>query len=213
MALLGTITADTDIATIEYPNLQVLTTNYTVPGNSSLVYVNSLTLSNNVAFTIPSTSVIEVLSGGVIPAPTETTVKVSSNWTTTSAVLTNIDGLTFPAAVNSLYEVDVLLRCQSSETNGIRFALACSASGALGSVMFLSTVANPGTSLTHEMAILGVSNAISKITTANTDTLMWIKAFVVTVGNTGNITMQVLKVTGGTATIYTGSRMTVTKLN
>ncbi len=43
------------------PNLQVLTEDYTVPANKSLVFVNSLTLSNNSSLTIPSTGQVEIL--------------------------------------------------------------------------------------------------------------------------------------------------------
>ncbi len=55
------ITGTDAVAADLNPNLQVLTEDYTLPANKSLVFVKSLTLSNNSAITIPSTSRVEVL--------------------------------------------------------------------------------------------------------------------------------------------------------
>jgi len=47
---------------------------------------------------------------------------------------------------------------------------------------------------------------------ANTNCFCWIKGVVITGANAGNITIQALKSVTGTATVYIGSRMTVTLL-
>ncbi len=59
------ITGTDAVAADLNPNLQVLTEDYTVPANKSLVFVNSLTLSNNSALTIPSTGQVEILGQSI----------------------------------------------------------------------------------------------------------------------------------------------------
>lgn len=140
-----------------------------------------------------------------------TTSKVTgSDFTTSSLTLVDITGLTFSAAASKLYEVDVLLRMQVTTTAGGQFGMQYSAAGATGHFMY-----NGGQSATAQISqcqILGSVNAGAFGLVANTDIVIRIKGFVVTGANTGNITVQGLKVTSGTLTVYKGSRMTVTLL-
>ncbi len=43
-----------------FPDVRVMTSNYTMPANTSITFVNSLTLSANVSFTMPDTSIIMI---------------------------------------------------------------------------------------------------------------------------------------------------------
>ena len=135
-----------------------------------------------------------------------TTYKVSgSNFTSTSTSLTNITGLSHAAAINTLYEVDCVLKVQSTDTNMMKFALACSAAGSTGYFSIVADIASMAGN------ILGSAGA-NVVSVATSDRMIYIKGIVTTVGSTGNITVQVLKNTSGTATVYIGSRMTVTVL-
>ncbi len=145
---------------------------------------------------------------------TGTTSKVSgSDFTTMSTSLVDITGLTFAASANKLYEINVLLRCQSSTTDGIDVGIDYSDTGATlavtGLANFDASVGNyqTGSILTFNT---GMFNAFGLV--SNTDVSTWIKGVVTTGANAGNITVQVLKLVAGTATVYIGSRMTVTLL-
>lgn len=131
-----------------------------------------------------------------------------SNFTTTSTSLVNITGLTFAASANALYEVDVLLRVQSSATGGIANAITFSGTATGQFLLFASSAV--ATAVSYSNAIGTQTNVL--IGQNATDATVWIKAVVVTT-TTGNITVQVAKGTSGTATVYVGSRMIVTTLN
>ena len=135
-----------------------------------------------------------------------------SNFTTTSTSLVDITGLTFAAAASKLYEVDICLKAQKSDTAGMRCGVAYSAAGATGEVMVLGSVGTVGSSLGYSTNAVNTEVGFNLITVTNTDGIIWIKAVVTTGVNTGNITAQVRSVTSGTSTIYIGSRMTVTLL-
>ncbi len=140
-----------------------------------------------------------------------TTVKVSgSNFTTTSASLVDVTGLSITPASSSLYEVDVLLRVQSTTTDGMNIGMAQSGTGGTLSVVFMSQT-------TTGNGAFGVTSAFTTghaaASTANTDSFVILKGVLVTAGSPGNITVQVSKTTTGTATVYIGSRLTMTKLS
>jgi hypothetical protein len=133
-----------------------------------------------------------------------------SDFTTSSATLVDITGLTFAAAANTLYEVDAMLRVQNSTGNGLHFTVDYSAAGATGFFNTLGGVANG--------VFAGGANSLGTATTSNfassasTDFSVWIKGIVVTGANTGNITIKIEQSISGTATVYIGSRLTVYKL-
>ncbi len=134
----------------------------------------------------------------------------TSDFTTTSATLVDITGLTFAAATNSLYEIEASLKAQSSDTNGMKFTVAYSAAAATGAILYLGPAAS--TTFTGVTSALGTAEATALVTTATTDAIIFIKAVITTGANAGNITVQVQKVTAGTATIYVGSIMKIRKL-
>jgi hypothetical protein len=138
-----------------------------------------------------------------------------TNFTTTSLTLVDVTGLTFAVdtGANHLYEVDVVLKVQSTSTAGLQAAIACSSSGATGEYTGLANVAQSTSSVGYNARAIGTAIGVNLSSTANTDSIIWFKAMVSTTsGNAGNITVQVQKITSGTATVYIGSRMTVTTL-
>lgn len=134
----------------------------------------------------------------------------TSDFTTTSASLVDITGLTYAGAINSLYEIECALKVQSSDTNGMRFSVAFSAAGATGSITYYG--ASTSTTFLGQANVLSTAQATAYATTATTDDIMFIKAVVSIGASTGNITIQVLKVSAGTATVYVGSVMKIKKL-
>lgn len=124
--------------------------------------------------------------------------------------MVDITGLTFAASANTTYEVDALLGCASTTTAGVKFAIAFSAAGATGE---FAGVGGAGANSANVIASsLGGSSSQSMNTVANTNKPVFIKGFIVVGANAGNITVQGLKNTSGTLTVYIGSRLTVTQL-
>jgi hypothetical protein len=139
-----------------------------------------------------------------------TTSRVSgSDFTTTNTTLTDITGLTFAASASTLYEVEVMLRVNSTDTSGLNFGFNFSAAGA--SIAWVCTVTNgSGSVATVGGTTLnsggGLFNVVAK------DGIITGRAWVLVGVNAGNITAKILKGTSGTATVYIGSRMTVTSM-
>lgn len=190
--------------------LRVVDVSCTMPANTCLTFITSLTLSNNISFTIPSTCSVIITSGNPPLIYWDTLAKVASaNFTTTSASLVDITGLTFAAAANALYEIETVLRVQSSSTNGCRPSIAFSGSGATGH--HLTFGASTTTSALTVAEPLGTASP-TYVTSATTNQIITQKAIVVTGANTGNITVQMLSASGDTITVYIGSIMKIKRL-
>jgi hypothetical protein len=65
--------------------------------------------------------------------------------------------------------------------------------------------------VTYDTSAVGTAITTTRCTAANTDYTVSMKCALTTT-NTGNITIQMQRFVGGTATCYIGSRMTVTLL-
>lgn len=141
----------------------------------------------------------------------DSTVKVSStNFSTSSTSLVDITGISFAASSNSLYELEIVFRVQSSDSSGIKMGIQYSTAGATGAIVYEGTN-NVGTVVTGGNTTLNTLSSTFLIA-ATTDGIIFAKAIMVTGANAGNITMQVAKVTSGTATVYIGSVMKIKKL-
>src|SRR5437016_5987546 len=140
----------------------------------------------------------------------DTFVQVSGSDFTTGTTLSNITGLLYTAAANSLYEIEVHLVGQSSSSAGNDFTIAFSAAGATGTFTYYG----PGGTTTGivDSNVLGTVTGTGLWTTASTDTAARILAGVKTGANTGDITVQVQNLTAGTAKIYIGSVFNIKKL-
>jgi hypothetical protein len=150
-------------------------------------------------------------TGATGPGSGGTTSQVTgSNFTTATGSLDAITGLTFAAASGKVYEVDVLLKVQQSTTGGIKFAISYSGT-ATGQFTSMASAAVAGVAQTYETNAIGTQTSTTKCTDANSDYTVAMKS-IVTTSTTGNITVSMVRLVGGTATCYIGSRMTVTLL-
>lgn len=129
--------------------------------------------------------------------------------TTNTSGADDITGLSHAASANSVYEVEAVLVGQSSTTAGVKFGVGFSAAAATGEFHVAS---NSGTATAAQsaQALNGVIG--SSWTTANSDSIARYTAMIRTGVNTGNITIQLGKITSGTATVFIGSVMKVKKL-
>jgi hypothetical protein len=136
------------------------------------------------------------------PASTWDAVAVitAANFTTTNLTATDITGLTFNTAINSVYEIDCLLLVQSSTTAGLKVTAHHTGAGATLSAVGGNTL--PGTGI-YGLSLDTLSGAI--ITTAATDGTIWMRGHISTGANAGTFSIQVAKVTSGTATVKKGS--------
>lgn len=140
----------------------------------------------------------------------DATAQVSgANFTTSSGTLTNITGLTYAATANALYEIESVLKYQANIGNGLFFAVNFSAAAATGSAIFLGpNVA--ATAVQSAKPLATDSSAYGSV--AATDLVLTVKAVVTTGVNTGNITIQVRRNVGDTATVYVGSVLKIKRL-
>ncbi len=203
----GTVAATIANAAVTYAKIQNVSASSKLIGSSdsgSGAPPSEITLGTNLSM---SGSTLNAAGGG-----SGTTSQVTgSNFTMTAVgTATDITGLTFAAAANKLYEVDVLLRMQNSNTQAHHWGIQYSAGGATGS--FTYTTGTNSTATSVAINVLGTPSAPNTCQAATTDIMVWVKGFVVTGGSTGNITMQAVRDGAGTTTIYIGSRMTVTLL-
>lgn len=132
-----------------------------------------------------------------------------ADFTTTSTSLVDITGLTLPVVANSLYEIEVVLRCQDSAANGYKIGMNYSAAGATMSMYYLGLSSGSVTqgglvTLNSAGATLGATSAVNQ--------LVYVKAIFIIGVNAGNITMKIQSATAGTETVYIGSIMKIRKL-
>lgn len=135
-----------------------------------------------------------------------------SNATTTGQVLVDITGLVSGTLSNSTkYEVEVILDAGTSAvTTGTQYAIQTGGTGGAGVVSAIilgTTTVNAATQVT-----LSAPNAAigTFLTTSGTSGIIKISGFVTTRGTgTATISVQHLKVTSGTSTVRTGSKMRI----
>ncbi len=125
------------------------------------------------------------------------------DFTTTSASQVDITGLAFNPVGSSLYEVESVLKCRSSGSNGMNFALAYSTSGATGNVLILGATSVGG--FTGNSTILGTAGGTNYNSGAATDFIIVIRAMVSIGVNIGSVTVRVNVNASGTTTISIGS--------
>jgi hypothetical protein len=192
---------------------KVYSTNLTIPATSSLVLADYIRMDAGAALTVPNgSSVFIEAPTQPVPANPVTVTKVTGHdFSGIIGGALNVDGLTFPALANSLYQVDIMITGQCSGGSGMQVELACSGAGATGAYYFFGHASS--------VSVVGSPAAINTLgggafwTTAATDLMVTGTGFVKTGANAGNITFQAEKITSGSLTIYQGSQMTVTKRN
>lgn len=190
-----------------------------VSGQSDVVAdsdADTLTLAEGSNVTITTNAGSDTITIAASGGGGGTTSQVTgSNFTTNTGSLDDITGLTFAASTNHVYEVDVLLKVQHTSTNGMKFALAYTGTTGAGQVLVIASQNNNNAAATYDSTVLGTVNGTARCTEASVDFTVWMKAIITTSGASGgNIKAQVQRLGAAqTATVYIGSRMTVTQLN
>jgi hypothetical protein len=127
-----------------------------------------------------------------------------SNATTTTQALSNIAGLTLPLVAGATYIFNAVLMClTSADANGIQFGVQYSVGG--GSVVAQCSGALT-TATAQSVMISALNTATASFMTSSAQTGgIFLAGQLVTTTTAGNLTMQFLKPTAGTATVYIGS--------
>lgn len=135
-----------------------------------------------------------------------------SNATTTGQALTDVTGLSVALTTNAVYEFEAVMSCQTSAvTTGTAYGVQYSVAGAAVEASI------SGASTTTAMKSLRI-NALNSATalylagSAQTGGIL-IKGRITTGANAGNLTIQHLKLTSGTSTVFIGSFLKVTRIS
>jgi hypothetical protein len=134
-----------------------------------------------------------------------------SDFTTSSTTLVDITGLSVALVSGGTYEFEAVLTAgPGADTNGVQVGVQYSSTGSIEAGL-------------HAKAASATAFAAGRITAFNTASAtlegsanaslpVWIKGIVVTTG-AGNLTIQCLKPTSGTATVYQKSFLRVTRIS
>ena len=135
-----------------------------------------------------------------------------SDATTSSTTLVDITGLSIALEINSVYEITAALSVLSSETvNGNKYGINYSVAGATIEAQVWGYATNTVPVVNERLTAFNTASANSFNREASAHTIL-IKGIVVTGANAGNLTVQHLKITSGTATCYINSFLAVTKI-
>ena len=134
-----------------------------------------------------------------------------SNATTTTQTLSNITGLTIPCVAVGTYVFEAVLMClTSADVNGIQFGVQYSVAG--GSVVAqCSGALTTATAQSVMISALNTATASFMTSSAQTGGILICGTFFSTT-TAGNLTIQFLKPTAGTATVYIGSYLQATRI-
>jgi hypothetical protein len=134
-----------------------------------------------------------------------------SNATTTGQTLTNITGLSVALTTNAVYEFEANLTVSTSAvTTGTQYGVQYSAAGAAVEALCdgsLTTTSNQ----TVRISALNTATVAYLTSSAQSGGIL-IKGVVTTGANAGNLTIQHLKVTSGTSTVFINSFLKVTRI-
>ena len=129
---------------------------------------------------------------------------LTSNFTTTANTATSTN-LTFPIAANEIWNVDIEITCQCSNTGGVKFAIAAP-TGATIEGWILSSTGVITTPSYQRITAINTLNATAVHTVATTPGPDTIRFVVRNSTNAGNITLQAASGTNGqTTTIFANS--------
>jgi hypothetical protein len=132
-----------------------------------------------------------------------------SNATTTGTTLTNITGLSVALAANTVYEFYASLSVASSSTAGTKYGVNFSTAGATVEATYIG--ASSATS-TVAGRISALNTATGVLMAVAADGAIHISGVITTGANAGNLTIQHLKVTSGTSTVYINSYLKAVKI-
>lgn len=157
-------------------------------------------------------TVANLLAGVTASLPVYARVS-GSNVTTTGQSLVDITGLSVALAANSVYDFEAVLSVGTSAvTTGTRYGVQFSAAGASVECTLHGTrVANTTTS--ERITALNTATATAYLAATSIQGAVLIRGILTTGSNAGNLTIQHLKVTSGTSTVYINSFLKVTKIS
>lgn len=136
---------------------------------------------------------------------------MGSNTTTGLQTLQNINALTAPLLANSTYEVEALLRVQTTGTAGTGYGVTYSQP--TGSTITMGVFGPPTSTVSNNLiSSFGVSNQPWLTGATGQSGVIWIKGSIITGPTAGNLIIQHLKVTSGTSTVFSGSYLKILKI-
>lgn len=135
-----------------------------------------------------------------------------SNFTTSSTTLVDVTGLTASVVSGATYEVEAFVTFNSADTNGVKFGI-----NDTGSVSTVETsFAGPASTTNYRglrvSALNTATSAAYGIVSGGIDAGLLVKGLLVTTAS-GTVSIQILKVTSGTATVYVGSYLKLTRVS
>lgn len=125
-----------------------------------------------------------------------------SNATTTGQALANVTGLSVALLANTTYEFEAILSVQASSAAGNQYGVQFSAAGATIEAQISGTLA-AATARADRISALNTA-APAYVTSGSTGGIR-IQGIVTVGANAGNLTIQHLKVTSGTSTVFINS--------
>jgi hypothetical protein len=144
-------------------------------------------------------------SGGWTQLGWSTAVVSGSNATTTGQSLVDVTmDRPIPLLANATYEFKALLNCHSTGTNGVKFGVGFSGAAPV-SIEARSRGALFSNTGTGRDRITDFHTATVVFFSAAEDGEVTLEGIIVTGANPGNLTIQHLKVTSGTSTVYVNS--------
>lgn len=159
--------------------------------------------------------VTKFLRGDAIYAlPISYALVTGSNATTTGQTLVDVTGLSLPLTINATYEFEAVLSAQSSTVAGTDYGVNFSAAGASLEAGIFGSRAASATSVIGER--LHTFNAVNGDAVFLSQGIaigpVLIKGIIATGANSGNLTIQHLKVTSGTSTVFINSFLKVRRV-
>ena len=133
------------------------------------------------------------------------TALTTSDVATTMTSLVDITGLSLALLAGATYEFEAVLSCHSSDSNGTQYGVQFSAAGATVEAQFFGTYSSANATKNGRIDTLHTPTGTCLGITGAMDGIILMKGIVVTTTNAGDLTIQQLKVSGGTATVYKNS--------
>ncbi len=134
-----------------------------------------------------------------------------SNVTTTGQTLVDITGLSIACGANAVYEFESVLSVgTSADTTGTEYAVQFSAAGAAVESHITGALTSTA-GKTERINALNTATSAFLTTSAQSGGVL-IKGILTTGSNAGNLTIQHLKVTSGTSTVYQQSYLRATRI-
>ncbi len=139
----------------------------------------------------------------------QTFTRLANNATTTSQALGD-SGLSFPVIANEVCEFEFTLRIGSTGTAGMKLALTFPNGATLTAVVRANS--NSVTALIADLITASATSGATIMTIASQNGTATIRGCIVNGVNAGNVSLQFLKVTSGTATIAANSFVTAKRI-